>query len=77
MIEKIAIVGAGNGGKAAAVDLALQGKQVRLFEFPEFEDNLSDIIENRTLISSGAVAGKAYHSFSRIRQGRPGDLRSA
>ena len=59
MIEKIAIVGAGNGGKAAAVDLALQGKQVRLFEFPEFEDNLSDIIENRTLISSGAVAGKA------------------
>ena len=37
MIENIVIIGAGNGGKAAAADLALQGKHIRLFEFPEFE----------------------------------------
>jgi opine dehydrogenase len=59
MIDHIAIIGAGSGGKAAAVDLALQGKRVRLFDFPEFEDNLRDLIENKTLISSGAVEGKA------------------
>ena len=36
--------------KAAAVDLALQGKKVRLFEFPEFEENLTDLlIETATL----------------------------
>jgi opine dehydrogenase len=57
MIDHIAIIGAGSGGKAAAVDLALQGKQVRLFEFPQFEENLSEIVENRTLISSGVVEG--------------------
>ena len=57
MIDHIAIIGAGSGGKAAAVDLALQGKKVRLFEFPQFEENLSEIVENRTLISSGVVEG--------------------
>lgn len=36
MVDCIAIIGAGNGGKAAAVDLAPQGKRVHLFEFPEF-----------------------------------------
>ncbi len=59
MINHITVIGAGSGGKAAAADLALQGKQVRLFEFPEFEENLSEILEDRTLISSGAVEGKA------------------
>ena len=59
MIDHIAIIGAGSGGKAAAVDLALQEKKVRLFDFPEFEDNLRDLIESKTLISSGAVEGQA------------------
>lgn len=58
MLERIAIIGAGSGGKAAAADLSLQGKKVRLFEFPEFEENLSGLIENKTLISSGAVNGQ-------------------
>jgi opine dehydrogenase len=37
---KIAILGAGNGGKAAAADLCLAGHEVRLFELPEFKENL-------------------------------------
>ena len=50
MIDQVAIIGAGNGGKASAVDLVLQGKKVRLFEFPEFEENLTDLlIETATL----------------------------
>lgn len=49
MIGNITIVGAGNGGKAAAADLALQGKCVRLFEFPEYRDNVAEIMETRSL----------------------------
>jgi opine dehydrogenase len=59
MIDRIAVIGAGNAGKAAAVDLTLQGKKVGLFEFPEFESHLSAIFEDRTLTSSGVIAGKA------------------
>ena len=60
MIEHIAIVGAGNGGKAAAADLALQNKHVRLFEFPEFKRNLEAIIETNILTATGEVTGKAH-----------------
>ncbi|UCF90527.1 MAG: NAD/NADP octopine/nopaline dehydrogenase family protein [Desulfobacterales bacterium] len=59
MIDGITIIGAGNGGKAAAADLALQNKHVRLFEFPEFKSNLEAIIEKKTLTVTGAVSGQA------------------
>lgn len=59
MIENIAIVGAGNGGKAAAADLALQGKHVRLFEWPEFAGNVDEIMETRKLTATGAIEGQA------------------
>jgi opine dehydrogenase len=59
MIASIAVIGGGNGGKAASADLALQNKHVHLFEFPEFRRNLEAIVENRTLTATGAVAGQA------------------
>jgi len=59
MIDTIAVIGAGNGGKASAVDLSLQGKHVRLFEFPEFRSNVEGLIENFTLTATGAVSGEA------------------
>lgn len=59
MLETIAIVGAGNGGKAAAADLALQGKRVRLFEFPEYSANLQEISQTRRLTVTGAIEGDA------------------
>ena len=59
MIENITIIGAGNGGKAAAADLALQGKHVRLFEFPEFRSNVEEIMKTRNLTATGAVEGQA------------------
>jgi opine dehydrogenase len=59
MIETVAIIGAGNGGKAAAVDLALHGKRVHLFEFPEYHGNLRAIQETRRLAATGAVMGEA------------------
>jgi len=58
MIDCVGIIGAGNGGKAAAVDLASQGKRVRLFEFPEFKTNLEEVLRDRTLTATGAVTGR-------------------
>jgi opine dehydrogenase len=58
MIDCIAIIGAGNGGKAAAVDLASQGKRVHLFEFPEFKTNLEDVLRDNALTATGAVTGR-------------------
>jgi opine dehydrogenase len=59
MIENIAIIGAGNGGKAAAADLTLQGKRIRLFEFPEYQKNIEEVLRNRILKVTGAVEGQA------------------
>ena len=44
-IKKIAVLGAGNGGQAAAADLTLRGHEVALFELPQFEQNIQPIID--------------------------------
>ena len=59
MIQTIAILGAGNGGKAAAADLALQGKRVRLFEFSEYHRGIEGLLKTRRLKATGAVNGEA------------------
>lgn len=59
MIDQVAIIGAGNGGKASAADLVLQGRRVRLFEFPEYRQNVAEILETRTLTATGDVEGEA------------------
>lgn len=40
---RIAILGAGNGGKAAAADMTLAGHEVNLFELSDFQNNLEPI----------------------------------
>ena len=59
MFETIAVIGAGNGGKAAAADLALQGKRVRLFEFAEYRANIETLEKVPVLTATGAVVGEA------------------
>lgn len=59
MINNVAVIGAGNGGKASAVELTLHGKHVRLYEFPEFRANIEGLIENPILTATGAVNGEA------------------
>ena len=44
-VHKIAVLGAGNGGQAAAADLTLRGYEVSLFELPQFEQNIKPIVE--------------------------------
>jgi opine dehydrogenase len=59
MFDIITVIGAGNGGKASAADLALRGKRVRLFEFPEYSGNLREIAERKELTATGEVTGQA------------------
>lgn len=44
-INKIAIIGAGNGGITAAADLTQRGFNVSLYELPQFSENLMTIKE--------------------------------
>ncbi|MEA3378672.1 MAG: NAD/NADP octopine/nopaline dehydrogenase family protein [Nanoarchaeota archaeon] len=62
-MKTIAIIGAGNGGKAAAGDMALQGKKVRLFEFPEYAANIDMLKEKPQITLQGAVRGTAQLEF--------------
>ena len=54
-----AIIGAGNGGKTAAVDLTLQGLQVRLTDLPDFTAPLAALRRDPVLHAECAVAGSA------------------
>lgn len=56
-MERFAVVGGGSGGKAVSVDLTLQGKRVRLFEFPEFAANIAGMAQSRRLTAVGVVQG--------------------
>jgi opine dehydrogenase len=61
---KVTIVGAGNGGLAAAADLSLRGFSITLFEFPKFEGSIEPIrkkgaIGLSTLPSTGLSGGFA------------------
>lgn len=58
-MDTFAVVGAGNGGQTSAIDLALQGRRVRLFEFPEWSGGLGRLGETRHLTATGAVSGEA------------------
>lgn len=63
-LTKITVIGAGNGGLAAAADLALRGYDVTLAEHPRFESNITKIaelggIELEALPSSGLKSGFA------------------
>lgn len=58
-LDVFAIVGAGNGGQAAAADLTLQGRKVRLYEFPEFAGGIGKLAKTGRIAISGAVNGEA------------------
>lgn len=59
---KIAILGAGHGGKAAAADMTLSGHTVNLFEVPEFGENLTAIRERGGI----QVTGVGRTGFARL-----------
>lgn len=60
--KRIAIIGAGNGGCAIAGDMTLAGHECRLFEFPEYADNIA-AIQNTGGIE---VTGIARTGFAKL-----------
>ena len=58
----VCVVGAGNGGSAIAGDMTLAGHACRLFEFPEYGENLKPIIDRGGI----KVTGIARTGFARL-----------
>jgi 2-polyprenyl-6-methoxyphenol hydroxylase-like FAD-dependent oxidoreductase len=55
-IERVCIIGAGNGGKTSAADLALQGCTISLYELPEYaQAAFAGIADDKQLHAQGAV----------------------
>ena len=58
----VCVVGAGNGGSAIAGDMTLAGHACRLFEFPEYAENLKPISDR----GGTEVTGIARTGFARL-----------
>ena len=56
---KITVLGAGAGGTAVAFDCALHGHEVRLFDFPQFPDNIAAIDRQGGIHAEGGLSGFA------------------
>lgn len=56
---KVAILGSGNGGCAAAVDWSLAGHEVRLFDFEKFPSAIAEISKNGGIYAEGNLKGFA------------------
>lgn len=54
-MEKIAVLGAGNGGHACSADLALAGYKVNLFELPDFKASIEPVMQRGGIEISGAA----------------------
>jgi len=63
MIRKeICVIGAGNGGSAIAGDMTLAGHRCRLFEFPEYAENIKPIMAQGGI----HVTGIARKGFAKV-----------
>lgn len=56
---KISVLGAGAGGTAVAFDCAAHGHAVRLFDFPEYPENIAAIADQKGIHATGDLAGFA------------------
>jgi opine dehydrogenase len=56
---RISVLGAGAGGTAMAFDCANHGHEVRLFDFPQFGDNIATVAANKGVHADGDISGFA------------------
>ena len=56
---KISVLGAGAGGTAMAFDCASHGHDVRLFDFPDFPENIATVAKQGGIHAEGDIAGFA------------------
>lgn len=61
---KITVLGAGAGGTAVAFDCADHGHDVRLFDFPQFPDNIEAIAESGRIVADGDISGSAEIAYA-------------
>lgn len=54
--KPIAVLGGGAGGKTLAADIALAGREVRLYELPEFKEGVKKVIETGKIEIKGEEA---------------------
>jgi len=54
---KITVLGAGAGGTAVAFDCAAHGHEVRLFDFPQFPDNIKAVASQAGIHAEGDISG--------------------
>jgi len=60
--KEICVIGAGNGGSAIAGDMTLAGHRCRLFEFPEYAENIRPIMAQGGIY----VTGIARTGFAKV-----------
>ena len=65
-MEKIAIIGGGNGAFAAASDLAIRGHQVTLFEMPEFAAGIKAIQEKGGIQCKCLPSNQLKEGFAKL-----------
>ncbi|MEM1411879.1 MAG: NAD/NADP octopine/nopaline dehydrogenase family protein [Pseudomonadota bacterium] len=61
---KIAVLGAGAGGTAVAFDCAQHGHEVRLFDFPQFADNIASIAASGMIHAEGDLEGTVAIAYA-------------
>ncbi|MEJ2255662.1 MAG: NAD/NADP octopine/nopaline dehydrogenase family protein [Woeseiaceae bacterium] len=61
---KIAVLGAGAGGTAIAFDCAVHGHEVRLFDFPQFAENIAAIDARKSITAEGDISGSATVAYA-------------
>ena len=61
---KIAVLGAGAGGTAIAFDCAAHSHEVRLFDFPQFADNIAAVAAQKGIHAEGGLAGFADVAYA-------------
>ena len=61
---RVAVLGAGNGGVAAAFDFAQHGHDVALFATPEYDDNVVAVAEAGGITATGDLEGFAPVRYS-------------
>lgn len=57
--RRVTILGAGNGGRAAAAEFAIGGHEVTLYEIPALATSLDGIAASGTITATGVITGTA------------------
>lgn len=61
---KTAVLGSGNGGLACAFDLAQHGREVALFDLPEFGEQIAAVATAGSITATGDIEGTARIAYA-------------